>query len=226
VPEGALSGVDCLLRDGVAIVTLNRPPANAFSAAMYGELARVAQRVSEDESVRVAVLTGAGERIFCGGADVKELRALDDEGRAAFSRASEHAAHAFAAIPVPVIAAITGACVGAGIAYATRCDYRISADHATYTLPEINLGFLFEGGRTLIAAGVPSGPLRMMLYSGRTASADDALAMRLVDEVVPGARVMEAAERYAAVLATKSRENLMRMKAAINRMSYTPPPWT
>jgi enoyl-CoA hydratase/carnithine racemase len=222
----ALTGIDYLLRDGVATVTLNRPPANAFSAAMYGELARVAQQLSEDESVRVAILTAAGERIFCGGADVKELRALDDEGRAAFSRASEHAAHLFAAIPVPVIAAITGACVGAGVAYATRCDYRISAEHATFTLPEINLGFLFEGGRTLISAGVPSGPLRMMLYSGRTASAAEALGMRLVDEVVPGSRVMEAAEQYAGVLATKSRENLIRMKAAINRMSYTPPPWT
>lgn len=151
---------------------------------------------------------------------------LDDEGRDAFSRASENAAHLFAAIPVPVIAAITGACAGAGIGYATRCDYRISADHATFTLPEINLGYVFEGGRTLISAGVPSGPLRMMLYSGRTASADEALAMRLVDEVVPEVRLMETAEGYATVLATKSRENLIHMKDAINRMSYQPPPWT
>ena len=70
---------------------------------------------------RRAILTAASERIFCGGADIKELTGFDDEGRDAFSRASENAAHLFAAIPVPVIAAMTGACAGAGIGYATRC---------------------------------------------------------------------------------------------------------
>lgn len=225
VLDSAADGVDYSVRDGIAIVTLNRPPANAFSAGMYRALTRVADHIANDESVRVAILTAASPKIFCGGADVKELRDLDDAGRVAFSHASETAARRFTEIPVPVIAAITGTCAGAGVAYIARCDYRISADHAKFTLPEINLGFVLEGGRNLIAVGVPSGALRMMLFSGRAYSADEVRAMHLVDEVVPVDHVMEVAFAHAGVLGAKTREALVTMKRAINRMSYLPE-WT
>jgi len=209
-------------RDGIAVITLNRPPANAFSTAMYQALARTAERIASDESVRVTILTAAGSRIFCGGADVKELATLTPQGREAFFEVSGETRRKFAAIPIPVIAAVNGACAGAGVAYATRCDYRIAADNALFAMPEIDRGTVAGGGVDLMAIGVPSGPLRMMLYSGGRYSAEEARAMHLVDEVVPFERLMELAHERAAAIAAKPRPALIAMKRAINQMSYNP----
>jgi enoyl-CoA hydratase/carnithine racemase len=209
-------------RDGIGILTLRRPPANAFSSEMYRRLSRLAAAIAEDEAVRVVILTAEGSRIFSGGADVKELATLDGAGRAAFFEVSGLARRTFAAIPVPVIAAINGACAGAGVAYPARCDYRIAAEHAQFSMPEIDRGSVAGGGVDLMPLGVPSGRLRMMLYTGRKYAAHEALAMHLVDEVVPFERLMEVAMERASDIAAKPRHALMQMKRAITEMSYNP----
>jgi enoyl-CoA hydratase/carnithine racemase len=208
--------------EGIGIITLDRPPANAFSSAMYRELARIAELVAVNETVRVVILTASGSRIFSGGADVKELATLTPQGRAAFFEVSGEARRKFAAIPVPVIAAVNGACAGAGVSYPARCDYRIAAEHAQFTMPEIDRGSVAGGGVDLMAIGVPSGALRMMLYSGRRYSAAEALAIHLIDEVAPSAALMEVARERASAIAAKPRHALTEMKRAINAMSYNP----
>jgi enoyl-CoA hydratase/carnithine racemase len=210
------------IRDGVGTMTLRRPPANAFSSELYRRLARLAREIAADESVRVVILTAEGSRIFSGGADVKELATLNGEGRAAFFSVSGEARRAFSAIPVPVIAAINGACAGAGVAYPARCDYRIAAEHAQFSMPEIDRGSVAGGGVDLMPLGVPSGALRMMLFTGRKYSAHEALAMHLIDEVVPFERLPEIALERATAIAVKPRHALVQMKQAINEMSYNP----
>lgn len=206
--------------DGVAVLTIDRPPVNALSQEAYRALARAVARVGADESVRVAILTGAGSRMFCAGADVKELATLDAAGRAAFFAVSNEARRACETMPIPVIAALNGPAVGAGVSYATFCDYRIAADHAYLAMAEIDRGSVAGGGATLMAVGVPSGALRFLLYTGRKVSAEEALAMHLVDEVVPAARLMTVARERAALIAAKPRHGLIQMKRAINLMSY------
>jgi len=218
------TGADAPIRyaadNGVAVITLDRPPANALSSAMYTLLAEVAERVSAEPSVRVAILTAANPRMFSGGADVKELATLDSAGRAAFFEISGNARRKFAAIPVPIIAAVTGACVGAGVSYATRCDYRIASETAFFAMPEIDRGSVAGGGVDLMSIGVPSGALRMMLFSGRRYSAFEAQAMHLVDEVVPPEQLQAVAADRAAAIAAKPRNTLIEMKRAIKLMAF------
>jgi enoyl-CoA hydratase len=217
--------IDYSARDGIAVITLNRPPANAFSSDMYRELTDLSLRIATDEQVHVAILTAAGERIFSGGADVKELATLNAEGRQAFFDVSSEARRAFAAIPVPLIAAINGHCAGAGVSYASRCDYRIAADHVLFSMPEIDRGTVAGGGVDLMAIDVPSGALRYLLFSGRRCSATEALSIHLVDEVVAGSALMDLAYERAAAIAAKPRTTLIAMKQAINAMSFNPN-WT
>jgi enoyl-CoA hydratase len=214
--------VHYVVEDGIAVLTLDRPPVNALSAEVYEALGRLADRLAADESVRVAILTAAGRRTFSAGADVKELGSQTPDERAAFYRTSSETRRKVSAIPIPIIAAINGPAAGAGVAYATFCDYRISADDAFFTMPEIDRGSVAAGGLTLMAIGVPAGPLRLMLYSGRRVTASEALAMHLVDEVVPYDDLMVVARDRASWIAAKPRHALVAMKQAIREMSHNP----
>jgi enoyl-CoA hydratase/carnithine racemase len=204
--------------DGIAIVTIDRPPVNALSAAAFEALGRAADRISTDDSVKVAVLTGTG-RTFCAGADVKELAGHGPAERAAYFELTGATRQKVREIPVPVIAAINGPAAGAGVAYASFCDYRIAADTAFLAMPEINLGSVAAGGLPLMAIGVPSGALRYLLFSGRRVTAQEALAMHLVDEVVPAADLISVARERAVLIADKDRRALVAMKRAIGEMA-------
>ena len=207
--------------DGIAVITLDRPPVNALSSAMYQALGELADRIAADETVRVAILTAEGS-VFSAGADVKELAAHTAADRAAFFRLTGEARRRVAGIPVPVIAAINGAAAGAGVAYATLCDYRMAADTAFFSMPEIDRGSVATGGVNLMSVGVPPGALRYMLYTGRRVPAADALAFHLVDEVVPAGRLLAVARERALAIAAKPRHALVAMKRAIREVSRNP----
>jgi enoyl-CoA hydratase len=222
VRAGAASGrVSLTVTDGVATIALDRPPVNALSSHMYAELAQVATRIAEDDLVRVAILTGTGS-CFCGGADVKELRSQTPEQRQAFWAVTADARRRFLGIPVPVIAAIDGAAAGAGVAYATYCDYRIAARTARLSMPEINVGSVAGGGEALLGIGMPRGAIRYLLFSGTAMSAEEALHAHLVDEVSDSA--LGLARERAAVIAEKPRPALVAMKRAINLASASAAP--
>jgi len=206
---------------GIAVITLNRPPVNALSAEMFQALGRAADRITEDDTVKAAILTAAGPT-FCGGADVKELATHGPDERAAFFELTNATRSKVTSIPVPVIAALNGPAAGAGVSYATFCDYRIAVEDAFLTMPEISLGSVAAGGLPLMAIGVPAGALRYMLFSGRRVPVREAIAMHLVDEVVPADRLMEVAHERASVIAQKDRAALVAMKRAISEMSRNP----
>lgn len=207
--------------DGVAVVTLDRPPVNALSSAMYRTLGELADRIAADETVRVAILTASGT-VFSAGADIRELAGHSAADRARFFELTSATRRRVAAIPIPVIVAVNGAAAGAGVAYATLCDYRIAAEAAFFSMPEIDRGSVATGGINLMAVGVPPGALRFMLYTGRRVPAAEALAMHLVDEVVPADRLMATARERALAVAAKPRHALVAMKRAIQQVSRNP----
>ena len=185
--------------DGVAVVRLDNPKVNALSTALLGQLEAVARRLTDDPPGAV-VVTG-GDRIFAAGADIGEFDG-PEEGRAvgaAFLRALD----AVAAIPRCVIAAVSGYALGGGCELALACDLRIASERARFGLPEILLGIIPGGGGTQrLARLVGPAKAKQLILTGRQVDAAEALAMGLVDEVVPPEQLHDRALALAAELAS------------------------
>ncbi|MEX2268176.1 MAG: enoyl-CoA hydratase-related protein [Acidimicrobiia bacterium] len=185
--------------DGVAIVRLDRPPVNALSRDLLNELAEVARSLADDAAVRSVVVTGEG-KAFAAGADIGEFgdqdvaREIGARFRTAFDTV--------AAIPRPVIAAIHGVALGGGLELALACDLRVVAHTARLGQPETLLGIIPGAGATQRLVRLV-GPARAkdLIWTGRQIRADEALAMGLVDRVVPADDLLEAALELAATLA-------------------------
>lgn len=184
---------------GVAVLRLNRPPLNPLSQAMLTALAAHATRLAGDPGVKAVVLVG-GDRAFAAGADIDELDGVDAARRVAAGFRA--VGDALGSIPRPVIAAISGYALGGGLELALACDLRVAGDTARLGQPEILLGIIPGGGGTQRLARLV-GPARAkeLIWSGRQVRADEALAMGLVDRVVPAAEVEAAALEWAASFA-------------------------
>ena len=202
---------------GLATVTLDRPPANAVSLAVYDELRRTFHRLGDDPEMRVAVFTGAG-RVFCGGNDVNEFVDMS------FDEASEYLARVrltFAAMydcPIPIIGAVNGGAVGTGIVLATLCDVRVASERAKFALPEIDVGVLGGSRHVMRLAG--QGMTRLMMYTGRRISAAEALRAGIVDQVVPDDQVVPTAMAIAEEIAEKSPPAIRLAKQGLNRSEW------
>jgi enoyl-CoA hydratase/carnithine racemase len=199
--EGAPVRVEVV--DRVATVTLDRPAAlNAISTELAVALAGAVEPLATDPQVRALVLTGAGERAFCVGADLKQRAGLDDQGwlvqREAFRRG-------FAAVrrcPLPTVAAVFGFALGGGTELALACDLVVAADDAVFGLPEVRLGLVPGGGGTqLLARRVGRSAARDLVLTGRRVDAAEALRLGLADRVVPRAELPAAAAALAAEIA-------------------------
>jgi enoyl-CoA hydratase/carnithine racemase len=186
--------------DGVAVVRLDNPPVNALSRAVLGELASAADALREDQTVKAVVVTGAG-KAFAAGADISEFG--DGERAREIAVAFRAAFDAVAAIPRPVVAAVHGAALGGGMELALACDLRVVSDSARLGQPEILLGIIPGAGATQRLPRLV-GPARAkeLIWSGRQVKADEALAIGLVDRVVPADELPGAALAWAGELAS------------------------
>jgi len=209
-----------LERDGpVATLTVNRPAVlNALNTPTTDELRRAVLDLKRDTSVRVVILTGAGEKAFIAGADINELAALKPTQGKEHAQRGQHVFDLVENMGKPVIAAINGFCLGGGCELAMACTLRIAADTARIGQPEINLGIVpgYAGSQRLPRL-VGKGVALDLLLTGRQVKADEALAIGLVNKVVPAAQLMAAARELAAELATKAPIAVQYIIEAVNR---------
>jgi enoyl-CoA hydratase/carnithine racemase len=200
--------------NGVASLRLNRPPMNALSQALLGEIADAASELADDAAVKAVVVLG-GEKIFSAGADIGEF----DDGAAArrISRGFRAAFDGLGGVPRPVIAAVNGVALGGGLELALACDLRIAGDRARLGQPEILLGIIPGAGATQRLPRLV-GPARAkeMIWSGRQVPAEEALAIGLVDRVAPAAELEAEALAWAAELASGAVVAMGHAKRAID----------
>lgn len=196
------------VRDGVAWLTLNRPEKlNAMTWASWAEVENAVSAADSDDAVRAVVITGAG-RGFCAGTDLTAADQGEDEvprpfpPREALTRSRYRATELVWNCRKPVIAAVNGACVGAGFSLALACDIRIASDQARFSAIFVRRGLSADMGCTWFLPRIVglSEALRM-LYTGRMVDAQEALRLGLVSEVVPHEELLPRAEAFAAEIA-------------------------
>jgi enoyl-CoA hydratase/carnithine racemase len=207
----------------IAALTLNRPEAlNAISRQLATELLAACDALNGREDVRVVIVTGAGERAFCAGADLKERRMLAPDERAAHTAAIEAAAEALAALPMPTIAAVRGFALAGGAELAIACDLRVAAEDATFGFPEVKIGiFPGAGGALRLPRIVGSGAARDLLFTGRRITAEDAFRLGLVDRLAPADSVVGAAAELAALIAANAPLAVRAVKRALEESHGT-----
>ncbi len=185
----------------VATIRLDRPPMNALNAQVQFEIAAAAAQVAEDPAIRAVVLYG-GEKVFAAGADIKEMANASYSEMALVSKRLQDALTAVAKIPKPVVAAITGYALGGGLEFALCADFRVAGESARVGQPEILLGVIpGAGGTQRLPRLVGPARAKDIVFTGRFVGAAEALAIGLVDKMVPDADVYQAARelvvRYA-----------------------------
>ena len=200
----------------VATVTINRPDKlNALNAQVRQEFVAALDELRRNDEVRVVIVTGAGDKAFVAGADIKEFagRSGYDQFQVTKGFGIFEAPEKF---PKPVIAAVNGFALGGGCELAMACDIRIASDRAKLGQPEINLGILPGGGGTQrLPRLVGLGTAYKLLYTGDVIGAEEALRIGLVDEVVPHDQLMDRVRQIATAIAEKSPAALQFIKDAV-----------
>ena len=216
-------------RGGIGRLTLNRPDrANTISFQLASEVVGAMEEVEANPDCRVLIVTGAGSRHFCGGADLRDFarRASERSKDSVESSTRDRPAmpplrdmfSAFEESRVPVIAAINGAAMGGGCEIALACDIRVIADTATIGLTEIRFGALPAGGGTQrLPRLVGSGVAKEMIFSGLPWTPEEAFRVGLVNRVVPAADLISECEKMARVYIERAGYALKTAKALINR---------
>lgn len=168
---------------GIARIFLNRPEkVNALSSSLLDSLAAELEHLASDEGMRVVVLAGRG-RVFCAGADVGELAALNAATASAFVGRVHRICAALRALPVPVVARLHGVVIGAGLEIAAACDLRIAAKGTRFAMPEVKLGIPSVVEAALLARLMGSGRAAWLVLTGEAIDAERAYEWGLVEEV-------------------------------------------
>lgn len=223
-----LSGGKILTRveDSIGYLTFNQPEKrNAMSVEMWSGVAQQLGEWEMDPSVRIVVLTGAGDKAFVSGADISQFEKLrsDADAQAEYARMTEPGRMRLQNFSKPVIAQIRGFCLGGGLAMAMATDIRISSDTGMFGIPAAKLGIAygFDAVRTLISL-VGQANARMILYSGDRYPAAEALRMGLVNSVVPDDRLEHAVRELALNIANNAPLSVGYSKFAIAQALQDP----
>jgi enoyl-CoA hydratase len=205
-------------QDAVAVVTVDRQDAlNALDLPTLTELRNGLLEVRDDGDVRAVVLTGAGDRAFIAGADIKYMSGLDVAGATEWGELGHNCAQLLETMPKPTIAAVNGFALGGGCEFALACDLRYASARAKFGQPEINLGIIPGwGGTQRLARVCGLGVAKDMILTGRTIDAEEALQIGLVSAVYEPEELMERVAETALALAAKSPLALAAAKVAVN----------
>lgn len=206
-------------RDRVAFLTINRPRIlNALDRKTLSELAEALQSISCDDTVRSVVVTGAGDKAFVAGADIRELAGLSAAEGQAYALVGQEVLDSIENLGKPVIAAVNGYALGGGCELAMACSFRVASDTALFGQPEVQLGLIPGfGGSQRLGRIVGKGRAIQMLLTGMSVNANEAHRIGLVNAVVPAAELMPLAETMARTIAGNGAHAVTRVIDAVNR---------
>lgn len=203
--------------DGIAIITIDRPAAlNALNREVLQELSFALEQVEKDESVRVLMLKGGGEKAFIAGADIAEMQDMKPDHAAVFSKLGHAACHRLESMSIPTIALVHGFALGGGTEFALACDFIIASESAVFGLPEVSLGVIPGfGGTFRLASRVGPAMAKELVFSGRRVMAAEALEIRLANRVVAKEALLEEGQKLAKSIAQNSKAAISVAKALI-----------
>ncbi|SHG75543.1 enoyl-CoA hydratase [Thermosyntropha lipolytica DSM 11003] len=203
----------------IGIITVNRPEVlNALNREVLQEIKEAAEYMEKDDEVRVVIITGAGEKAFVAGADIKEMQPLNAvEGRS-FGKLGQEVFRRIENMEKPVIAAVNGFALGGGCELAMAADIRIASEKAKFGQPEVTLGITPGfGGTQRLPRLVGEGRAMELILTGRMIGAEEALRIGLVNAVYPADKLMEEAKKLAETIARNAPLAVKFSKAAINK---------
>lgn len=203
---------------GIAVITFNRPKAlNALSSELIEELSRAIDDVSNNEDLRVLILTGAGDKAFVAGADITELAKFSALGAKNFAQVGHDVIHRLQQLPIPVIAAVNGYALGGGTEIALACDFLYASENAMFGQPEINLGLIPGfGGTQRLPRLIGKNLAKELIFTGKMIPAAEAEKIGLVNSVYPQEALMNEVLKTANAIAAKGKVSLRAAKQAIN----------
>jgi methylglutaconyl-CoA hydratase len=207
------------LENGIAIITLNRPEAaNALSTALLNDLAQLLRDLAFERDVRVVIFTGAGEKVFCAGADLKERAGMNETEVRQTVALIRETINQIEQLPQPVICALNGSAFGGGLELALACDIRIAADTAQLGLTETSLGIIpGAGGTQRLPRLIGKGKAKELIFTAKRITAKEAEQIGLVEYAVPREQLMEKAMEIAEQIVANAPIALTQAKIAINR---------
>ncbi len=215
---GSTSMIDVEIQDGTARIFLNRPEkSNALTAELLDQLLSTLKEIEKDPQLRVAVLAGRG-RAFCGGADVNELKALTEANAGNFVLKIHAVCEAIRGLPIPVLAQLHGACIGAGLEIAAACDLRIAAEGTKLAMPEVKLGIPSVVEAALLPRLMGAGRAAWLVLTGEAIDAKRAYEWGLIEAI--GGR--DAVEKIVQSLLAADRQALKMQKELIQLWDETP----
>lgn len=205
-------------QDGIGIITLNRPKAlNALNGQLMLEISHLADEIAKDETVKVVIITGSGDKAFVAGADITEMQPMSAiEGRN-WGKLGQATFAKIENLPQPVIAAVNGFALGGGCELAMACDIRIASERAKFGQPEVSLGITpgFAGTQRL-ARLVGRGIAKELLFTGDMIDAAEAYRIGLANRVVPAEQLMDTAKELAKKIMSRAPVAVQLCKAAVN----------
>ncbi|MFJ7825366.1 enoyl-CoA hydratase/isomerase family protein [Psychrobacillus sp. NPDC096623] len=191
--------------ESICILTIDKAPMNTLDKLTITQLEDAISKITEDSSVRTVVITGAGEKAFVAGAEISEFLECDALSGEELVRKGQQVFKTLESLPIPVIAAINGYALGAGLELALACDIRIIEEQAQVGLPETGLGLIpGYGGTQRLARLVGIGHAKELIFSGRYIKADEALKLGVVEKVVATGTSMESALAMAEIFKRKA----------------------
>ncbi len=209
--------VDYLSEDRVAIITLNRPQAdNAITTEMGAKLTEIVEAIAVRPAIRVVILTGAGDRAFSVGSDLRQRKNMTKEDWLRQRQDFDHTLYAVRQLRKPIFAAVNGIAYGGGSELAQSTDFIIASDSATFGQPEAMIGLAAGGGSpALLPRLLPPGKALQMLMTGDPITAQEAHRLGMVNEVHPAPELMDAARRLAEKIAANSPTAVQAVKRAV-----------
>jgi enoyl-CoA hydratase len=195
---------------------------NILNRELIRQLTEGVNSLADNDRLRVLILTGAGDRAFIGGADINEMAALDKSSARDFISRLHEACVALRELPVPVIARISGHCLGAGLEIAASCDLRVASGHSTFGMPEVKVGIPSVIEAALLPRLIGWGKAAELIYTGESISASEALSCGLVERVVHRDQLDLAVEKWTQAILEAGPRAIRLQKALIRQWEHLP----